>query len=305
MLDSIRIAHINFSDLAGGAEEFARELSGLQKHSILLVKEKKSSCHWVQEISTSRLSKLIRLLDRVIWKAGIKTSIRNALGRQDEFHDTVRILEQIDEYKKADIVHFHNLHGEYFDFAAVKHVSLEKRVIWTLHDEWFMTGGEGYIVHGVSRSERSASYPMKPGNLIDRRKAVKAKKKATLTDLRDHITLVTPSKTHLRQVRSYFGHEDIEYINCGINIDLFNNNHCFKSGTAQVLIYSTTSIYKDSNRVNRALEQCKSTFDLHVLGQPIKMNSASINVHNHGQIAERKKLAELFNTIDIAVFASR
>ena len=146
---------------------------------------------------------------------------------------------------------------------------------------------------------------MKPGNLIDRRKAVKAKKKATLTYLRDHITLVTPSKTHLRKVRSYFGHEDIEYINCGINIDLFHNNNCFKSGAAQVLIYSTTSIYKDSNRVNRALEQCESTFDLHVLGQPIKMNSASINVHNHGQITERKKLAELFNTIDIAVFASR
>lgn len=42
-------------------------------------------------------------------------------------------------YKNADIVHFHNLHGNYFKLDTLKTICKEKKVVWTLHDMWALT----------------------------------------------------------------------------------------------------------------------------------------------------------------------
>lgn len=43
------------------------------------------------------------------------------------------------EFKEADIVHCHNLHGRFFNLSTLQKMSLIKPVIWTLHDEWALT----------------------------------------------------------------------------------------------------------------------------------------------------------------------
>ncbi len=43
------------------------------------------------------------------------------------------------EFKEADIVHCHNLHGRFFNLSTLQKMSLLKPVIWTLHDEWALT----------------------------------------------------------------------------------------------------------------------------------------------------------------------
>lgn len=44
------------------------------------------------------------------------------------------------EYKDADIVHFHNLHSNFFNLKNIIKISQEKPTIWTLHDMWAFTG---------------------------------------------------------------------------------------------------------------------------------------------------------------------
>jgi hypothetical protein len=39
-----------------------------------------------------------------------------------------------------DLVHAHNLHGDYFNLAALARASKAMPVVITLHDEWLMTG---------------------------------------------------------------------------------------------------------------------------------------------------------------------
>jgi glycosyltransferase involved in cell wall biosynthesis len=46
----------------------------------------------------------------------------------------------------ADVVHLHNLHGNYVDLRALAQVSLTVPVIWTLHDAWALTGHCAYFI---------------------------------------------------------------------------------------------------------------------------------------------------------------
>ena len=39
-----------------------------------------------------------------------------------------------------DIIHLHNLHGNYFDFRIISQLSKSFKVFLTLHDEWVYTG---------------------------------------------------------------------------------------------------------------------------------------------------------------------
>lgn len=45
-----------------------------------------------------------------------------------------------EEYASADVLHLHNLHGDYLSIAALPLWGLGKPVVWTLHDFWALTG---------------------------------------------------------------------------------------------------------------------------------------------------------------------
>lgn len=49
-------------------------------------------------------------------------------------------LLETKEFKEADIVHCHNLHSNFFDLKTLQKMSLQKPVVWTIHDMWAFTG---------------------------------------------------------------------------------------------------------------------------------------------------------------------
>ncbi len=55
------------------------------------------------------------------------------------FANTDYLLET-KEFKEADIVHCHNLHSNFFNLKTLQKMSLQKPVVWTLHDMWAFTG---------------------------------------------------------------------------------------------------------------------------------------------------------------------
>lgn len=48
------------------------------------------------------------------------------------------------DYRWADVVHFHNLHGGYFNYLALPEVTRFRPSLMTLHDIWSFTGHCGY-----------------------------------------------------------------------------------------------------------------------------------------------------------------
>jgi glycosyltransferase involved in cell wall biosynthesis len=60
-------------------------------------------------------------------------------GHEDfDFPGTWRLLDLLPE--RPDIVHCHNLHGDYFDLRALPWLSRQVPVVLTLHDAWLLSG---------------------------------------------------------------------------------------------------------------------------------------------------------------------
>lgn len=51
-------------------------------------------------------------------------------------------LLQKKEYVQTDIIHMHTIQWWYFDYRDLPQISLEKKIIWTLHDDWFCAGND-------------------------------------------------------------------------------------------------------------------------------------------------------------------
>jgi glycosyltransferase involved in cell wall biosynthesis len=44
------------------------------------------------------------------------------------------------KFSSSKILHLHNTHGYYLSFLALKHIAVNKKIVWTLHDEYLLTG---------------------------------------------------------------------------------------------------------------------------------------------------------------------
>ncbi|MBI5492390.1 MAG: glycosyltransferase [Deltaproteobacteria bacterium] len=66
--------------------------------------------------------------------------IEQASGLQYFLFSSSRSIMRKGPARRADIVHFHNTHGSYLNQWAIRGVSHEKPVVWTLHDMWALTG---------------------------------------------------------------------------------------------------------------------------------------------------------------------
>ena len=72
--------------------------------------------------------------------AGEPRRVINRLKGHDDFDypGSVHVLKLTEA--KPDILHFHNLHGNYFDLRALIELSNQVPVVLTLHDAWLFSG---------------------------------------------------------------------------------------------------------------------------------------------------------------------
>ncbi|TFG54996.1 MAG: glycosyltransferase [Methanomassiliicoccus sp.] len=83
-----------------------------------------------------------RMCGGIHWTAlrfGIKM-IERGLGIQNVLYPFHVRLVVDDWFKKADIVHFHLIHNEFFSLMAIPDISRKKKIVWTVHDPWLVTG---------------------------------------------------------------------------------------------------------------------------------------------------------------------
>jgi glycosyltransferase involved in cell wall biosynthesis len=136
------VLQVNSSDVGGGAEAVALSLHRAyraRKHdAILAVGLARSGEAGVVQIDDVRTRRSRALRDpRVLLDV--------ARGREDfRFPASHRVLEL--PSRSPDVLHFHNLHGGYFDLRVLPELSARQPTVVTMHDEWLYTGHCAYTL---------------------------------------------------------------------------------------------------------------------------------------------------------------
>ncbi len=130
----MKIVQVNTHDIAGGAEKTAFSLHNIYRKrghwSKLIVGFKHSLDTDTIAIDNSGRGKGKRLF---------KIAQEKLFGWQYlDFPGSHRISELVNE--PFDIIHFHNLHGGYFDLAALPRFARLTPIVMVLHDMWLLTG---------------------------------------------------------------------------------------------------------------------------------------------------------------------
>lgn len=198
----MKILHINTIDNRGGAGRVHWRLANEQKrrgHNVFsFVGYKYSNDPSVREIPKNplyyRLSKFF--------------------ANDLRFSKSNWILKT-DEYKKADIIHCHNIHSGFFNLKTLKIMSREKPVVWTLQDLWPITSGctDSYRC----KMEKPRKFC---GILWDNRKYLLEQKKKIYKN--SYFMTVTSSQWMTDKIKgSILGHLDNRLIFNGIDTRIF------------------------------------------------------------------------------------
>jgi glycosyltransferase involved in cell wall biosynthesis len=142
----MHILQINTMDIGGGAEKVAWNLFQAYRaqghHSQLAVGNKRSDDKDIFLVPNDDC----RIAQSRTWPtAGDAQTVeanRNFniwRGYEDfDFPGTSKLLDRIE--KLPDVIHCHNLHGDYFDLRVLPWMSQQAPVFLTLHDAWLLSG---------------------------------------------------------------------------------------------------------------------------------------------------------------------
>ena len=166
--------------------------------------------------------------------SGTQYYAHNLLSRltgREGLYSTARTKALVADIRRydPDVIHLHNLHGHYLNYEVLFRYLAEagKRVVWTLHDCWALTGHCTHFMavgcekwkHQCENCTQLRQYPQcytrsdVSGNY--------RKKKAAFTSVPD-LTLVTPSRWMAQQVQaSFLGDYPVQVIHNGIDLSVF------------------------------------------------------------------------------------
>lgn len=139
----MNILFINTVDTKGGAARVAyslkTEMNKLGHSASMFVKIKYSPDPDVFVIGKPGwLSLFIKKITGKDIGGYLNKQLHRILATDIDFFSSDSIL-QSEEFKKADIIHCHNLHGNYFKLKTLEKMSMLKPVMWTFHDMWPIT----------------------------------------------------------------------------------------------------------------------------------------------------------------------
>ncbi len=140
---------------------------------------------------------------------------------------TYRFITWVRSYN-PDIIHIHNLHGYYINIEVLFNYlkSCKKKIIWTLHDCWPVTGHAAFCESAGCCRWKTGCYDCPkildyPKSLFDRSERNWRWKKTILSNI-PSLELVTPSLWLANIVKeSYLSAYPIKVIYNGIDTDVF------------------------------------------------------------------------------------
>jgi glycosyltransferase involved in cell wall biosynthesis len=142
MSSSLRIVMINTSDTIGGAAQINWQLSQSLRelgHNVdILVDQKNTQSPFVHQLSPKSIDRLLPKVGQKDFRAFF-LNYRSHLFANDQVWGVGKSILNHPLIKQADIIHCHNLHGNYFQLANLVELTAFKPSVWTLHDMWPLT----------------------------------------------------------------------------------------------------------------------------------------------------------------------
>ncbi|RIK51019.1 hypothetical protein DCC61_03865 [Candidatus Microgenomates bacterium] len=203
----MKILFISTTDNVGGAAKvcwnLGHKLNKFGIQSKFIVGYKHSNNSRVDYTPKTRAELLISKLLNKDYSSAIRLALSFLFANNIDIGSSEYIFNH-PWYKEADIIHCHNLHGNYFRLDNLIRMTRDKKVIWTLHDMMPITGKCAYInnpskwVNQCTGCNNLLAYPPM---LWDNTKYLWNKKKYIYEHC-SQLNLVTPSRWLANIVRS-------------------------------------------------------------------------------------------------------
>jgi glycosyltransferase involved in cell wall biosynthesis len=213
----------------------------------------------------------------------------------------------------ADIIHLHNFHGDYASIETLAGLMRAKRVVWTFHGLWGVTGGcdhpkgcNGYL----NQCGHCPQLGLWPIGEVDHTTDELSRKIAQLVGLPLHV--VAPSKYFCETIRSsQVGRQwALHHIPNGVDPLKFRPTQA-RSERLKILVVNRD--FRDPHKgfwmVQEALRLARPTeSDVTLVGLnstwAVAQLEEGLRIRDLGYVAERSRLAQLYGESHIFLFAS-
>ncbi|MGR3274486.1 glycosyltransferase family 4 protein [Acaryochloris marina NIES-2412] len=311
----MKVLHINQIDFLGGAAIAANRLhQGLRKQGIdsqLLVDTVSADSDFVSRIVRNRFAE--NMTSRFTSLFGLKYI---------NLSSTFSIPDHPD-FQAANVINFHNLHGNYFNYLALPKLTNRKPAILTLHDMWSFTGHCSYSFdcdrwkHGCGNCPYLETYPS-----ISRDSTKIEWKLKHWSHSKSNLVVAAPSRWLEQQAReSILNMHEIQHIPYGIDTHIYRpieNDLCRSildiSPRKKILMFGAQSL-KDSRKggdlLLKILQMIPTTLSKDIVlltigsgGEKIS-KSVDMPVINIGYLSSDYLKAMIYSVADIFLFPTR
>ena len=311
----MQVLHINQSDIDGGAA-----IAGYRLHQGLLAQNIDSRL-LVGTMQSD--SSFVASVQRNYWGEKILGYATRGLGFNYLNHVNSFNIPKHHFYKEADVLNFHNLHSDYFNYLAISKLTEKKPAIFTLHDMWSFTGHCAYS-YDCERWKIGCGHCPYPNNYpaIRRDNTRLEWKFKDWVYGQSNMVIVVPSNWLAEQAKqSILNQFSIHYIPYGLDIEAYRPIDAEQCKTLlgiptkkNVIMFGAASL-KDSRKggdlLLKALKNLPSSLKaetvLLTLGKGGESISNTVGVDNLdlGYVNSDRLKAIAFSAADLFVFPTR
>lgn len=323
----MRVLIVNTSERIGGAAIAAtRLMEALKRNGVkakMMVRDKQTDHLTVIPVGDRYMHTMRFLWERLVIFIANKFSRRNLF--QLDIANTGTDITTMDEFKRADVIHLHWVNQGYLSLSDIEKIMTSgKKVVITMHDQWYFTGACHYSGDCDKYKTQCQKCELMNGTLFgDFAKQVFDRKKAIYSHT--HLTFIGCSRwiaDLARTSRLTEGHTVISIPNA-IDTDLFcpvdkleSRLHFGLPAEKHLLLFGSQRITderKGFKLLVEALEIIKR--DNPELAQQIELvvvggDSAKVNglvpfpTHSVSYVSSPRKMIELYNAADLYVTPS-
>ena len=270
--------------------------------------------HILCKQSMIKNDKNITIIEKQSYFENFYSKILNKFGYLDLWHNSTKI-SKFNCYKEANLIHLHNLHGDYFNPLFLPKLTNEKPTIWTLHDEQSFTGHCAYSFSCKKWENGCGNCPdlsYYPSIKKDRTNFLWNLKKKIYENSR--LTLVTPSRWLFKKLQnSILSTKKVYQIYNGIDEEIwrpYKKNQARKDldlpqNKTILLFLSDGSIYnlqKGGKYILNVIDYYKNRKDILILIVGAKLVKEYQNVISIDYIYSKAELVKYYSSADLFIF---
>jgi len=303
------ISFFNTHDKGGGAAKICFQIFKSHPNSVLFVKQKRTTEQEVFDFDSE-------LWNRIGYYA---RKIEKKYGLIDFSKIGAIALIKNKRFIRSKIIHIHNNHGYYLSFLIIKYLFKNKKVIWTLHDDYILTGHCSFAmscnkwVNGCNNCPDLSIYPKLDRDTTHINQLYKLN---TLKKVQPYI--ITPSQWLADRVAEKYPFlKNIDVIYNGVDIDIFkptseildlkiqNNIPINKKVILFIAELSVNNPFKGGDILMKIVHSFENKTEYIFLTIGGDSSEKYSNVVSLQYINEDIKLAELYNIADVMLYPTK